>query len=656
MSMALPNQKVQEIKQLINNHLSQSDIQRHFRNVLDEVVKTEFEGREGHISENELIRKLKERGVVANMMKDIQVDGETNLPKPSGHFLSREKSSNQVKKVNIDPTRRHLYLTIQEGKAFLEHLHTNEVLPGQQVSSYFTLHVHFRTQRFKTKPIPCACEPAFDEGFLLELHKESAGEAGRMADNTAMLSMYDPIHIVLIKTDSTGKTSLVASHYFEWRPVLTSAQSKMKVSIELKGTGIENQVPVGVLVLQMELFPKPPEPLREEVLRAQLELERHRQSDRKRGFLTYSSLWWEEYLQIRDAHKNRIVKIFATDENGNNKPVNSYVKPFRTGRLIETPRQAARFVSLIHKDYPKSLGQDKREQWTCIHSFLCMNRGGIEDHATLLCSLLLGFGLDTYVCIGTSTKGATHAWVMTRSVNGLVTFWESIKGNRYIHEPIDPNGPPMSKQNPSKYPYKTVDCVFNHRKLYANNQSCNNVEVCRFILENESLWKSMSEDAIASVCGPLVQHTWPPLSPSNLDVHFASNDLEDQIKALVTEHRQDQGLTSVWNDEFSYLLTPALASYETERVTGITCNNEEFQDAIQSSMSEDHTLKSYPIQFTHRNPRKIFTHCLNTTFCNEIINCRGDQVRLGVRVRIYSYPESACATWVMLGCIYKSVL
>ena len=30
----------------------------------------------------------------------------------------------------------------------------------------------------------------------------------------------------------------------------------------------------------------------------------------------------------------------------------------------------------------------------------------------------------------------------------------------------------------------------------------------------------------------------------------------------------DQGLSTVWDDHLSYLLTPALAAYETERVTG----------------------------------------------------------------------------------------
>ena len=47
-----------------------------------------------------------------------------------------------------------------------------------------------------------------------------------------------------------------------------------------------------------------------------------------------------------------------------------------------------------------------------------MRKGDCEDHAVLLCSLLLGFGLDAYVCIvGTvidnNENERDHLWVLT---------------------------------------------------------------------------------------------------------------------------------------------------------------------------------------------------------------------------------------------------
>jgi len=56
----------------------------------------------------------------------------------------------------------------------------------------------------------------------------------------------------------------------------------------------------------------------------------------------------------------------------------------------------------------------------------------VENHAALLCSLLLGFGLNAYVCLGTKAKSSPHAWVVTIGPDdGSVTFWESLSANRY---------------------------------------------------------------------------------------------------------------------------------------------------------------------------------------------------------------------------------
>lgn len=79
-----------------------------------------------------------------------------------------------IPSANIDPCRRYLYLQVLGGKAFLEHLQEPEPLPGQ-VCSTFTLYLHFRNQRFRSKPVPCACEPDLKEGFLLEIHRDGTG-------------------------------------------------------------------------------------------------------------------------------------------------------------------------------------------------------------------------------------------------------------------------------------------------------------------------------------------------------------------------------------------------------------------------------------------------------------------------------------------------
>ena len=64
--------KILEIKQVISNHLSQSDINNAIRDVL-----TDFAQRHptsGPISRDNLIRELKNRGVIDSMMNNIRFD------------------------------------------------------------------------------------------------------------------------------------------------------------------------------------------------------------------------------------------------------------------------------------------------------------------------------------------------------------------------------------------------------------------------------------------------------------------------------------------------------------------------------------------------------------------------------------------------------
>nr|XP_034373948.1 centrosomal protein of 76 kDa isoform X2 [Arvicanthis niloticus] len=615
--MSLPPEKASELKQLIHQQLSKMDVHGRIREILAETIQEELAPDQQHLSTEDLIKALRRRGIIDDVMKELNfvtdsVDQELPSPKQTVGF---DKQST-LKKTNIDPTRRYLYLQVLGGKAFLEHLQEPEPLPGQ-ICSTFTLCLHYRNQRFRSKPVPCACEPDFHDGFLLEVHRESLGDGTRMADSTTMLSISDPVHMVLIKTDIFGETTLVASYFLEWRSVLGSENGVTSLTVELMGVGTESKVSVGILNIKLEMYPPLSQTLSQEVVNTQ-------------------------------------------DENGINRPVCSYVKPLRAGRLLDTPRQAARFVNVLgYERAPVIGGGGKQEQWCTLLAFLCRNKGDCEDHANLLCSLLLGYGLEAFVCVGTKAKGVPHAWVMTCGTDGTIMFWESLTGHRYIHKPTNPDGSPLAEQPKPLYPYRTIGCVFNHQMFLGNCQPSDAVETCIFDLNDESKWKPMSEEAIKSVCAPGATTSLPPFPPlcaSTIDASVTSNEIEMQLRLLVSEHRKDLGLTTVWEDQLSYLLSPALASYEFERTTSISAGNEEFQDAIRRAVPDGHTFKGFPIHFVYRNARRAFATCLRSPFCEEIICCRGDQVRLAVRVRVFTYPESACAVWIMFACKYRSVL
>lgn len=127
---------------------------------------------------------------------------------------------------------------------------------------------------------------------------------------------------------------------------------------------------------------------------------------------------------------------------------------------------------------------------------------------------------------------------------------------RYIHKPTNPDEPPLAEQAKPLYPYRTIGCVFNHQMFLGNCQPSDAVETCIFDLNDESKWKPMSEEAIKSVCAPGATTSLPPFPPlcaSTIDASVTSNEIEMQLRLLVSEHRKVINAKIVVNSYHSHL-------------------------------------------------------------------------------------------------------
>lgn len=190
----------------------------------------------------------------------------------------------------------------------------------------------------------------------------------------------------------------------------------------------------------MDLIPKVDKSdlLPERILDQQFDLEKKAINTDIADFYDYSTEWWNDYKQLRATFEKRPVKIYAEDEFGVYKPVFTFVKPLFGIKGIDSPQHAARFVGLVPYKRNENPGGDKKEVWHSFNTFLSLGYGDCEDHSTLLCSLLLGFGMDAYVVIGFSSDGP-HTWVLTRMTTKGVgdrdlvryTFWEALSGQRF---------------------------------------------------------------------------------------------------------------------------------------------------------------------------------------------------------------------------------
>ena len=96
---------------------------------------------------------------------------------------------------------------------------------------------------------------------------------------------------------------------------------------------------------------------------------------KSRDFYLYARDWWKSYQEISSLHASRSgIRIFAEDETGTHRSVCTFVSSVRTGRLIDSPRHAARFVALLPFERRQGVGGRRMEGWQSWHAFLARGR------------------------------------------------------------------------------------------------------------------------------------------------------------------------------------------------------------------------------------------------------------------------------------------
>lgn len=298
--------------------------------------------------------------------------------------------------------------------------------------------------------------------------------------------------------------------------------------------------------------------------------------------------------------ENRKIKIIAEDECGRHRFVCGFVSPQVTcPRSVDGPRFAARFVSLIPFKRDVSLSGERVTTWHSAFGTAVRLQGDVEDHAVLLCSLLLSWGMDAWVCYGsiyepTAPGGSTssfrqHYWVATLDdvSDGRVVFWESLTGQQY-NLPVDIKGRvgTQSSTEPS-HPFKDVYSLFRHDTFMLNVQSVSSVAsqngsaipasaAACLDLSNSKCWIKFPFRTPPE----LLRHPGASIALSELGSSAVvscskmEESLEAAIKNMLVAWRADAGLQTRFDPALAIALQPALAAYELDRAVGVTFGNQ----------------------------------------------------------------------------------
>ncbi|XP_064083913.1 centrosomal protein of 76 kDa-like [Macrobrachium nipponense] len=620
---------------------------------LEGAIKAEIEKENVRTAIDQVIREVisQDNGSLASVDPELIVSRLLDTETIQSLFCQRKVSSclklPAKTQEKILPGRRYLYVKVKGGRAFVDHVREETVKYRTENQSSLFIHLSLDGQRYASQGAQCVCEPKINEGFLFDLQKLKPG-CSSMLDSKHLLTLDAPLNLVVVRKEGTSgiASTLLSVHAVDWRSILSQPSSSQKVSCQLMGVGSEQQVPVGLLDIEVTLIPNLEEILPHSTVSEFLEGTKKRFGERRRLFIAYARQWWQEFTEMAANHSSRPVKIFAMDEWGQNRFVCEFVRKLEVGRAVRSPEEAARWISLIPAPSPYQLPSGCSKPWYT-HSTALVSQLEVENKCILLCSILLGFGLDAYVCVGTRKGGASHFWIMTRGPYTAITFWETVTGCRYIHK---------IGQKPV-HEYETIGCVFNDSHFYASCQASNVIGYCTFLLEDTNSWKKMSSSAISSVIDKTLCYL--PLNLSTIDGNKRSSDLEVQLKILIIEHRSDSGLSTKFDEHLSYVLMPALWSYERKMIYGSVSQDvgspEHFSAALMHTVPEGYTFKAFPLHFIHNSPRRAFSSILSSGIGREIVECRGDSVTLAVRVITVSYPEDISVTWLMVACSFRPV-
>jgi hypothetical protein len=375
--------------------------------------------------------------------------------------------------------------------------------------------------------------------------------------------------------------------------------------------------------------------------------------------------------------EGRDIKLVAEDEAGQHRMVCSFINPIIASRDIDSPKLSARFVSLIPFKRDLSLAGGRVCTWNSPHAFLTNLQGDVEDHAILLCSLLLGWGMDAWVAMGTiaspgrnTTTLNNHVWVVTMDAasDGYVIFWETLTGQQYKVkiETDRKNKFLMSRSNTDKnnHPFSNIYAMFRHDTFLLNVQRNTSLVVNEESISNPTLTFNLTNT-----------NHWLPFQLKNLNthpgckVHIPSSvmnasstrnvelNVENLIKNAIKSWRTEAGLSTNFDEKLELLLQPALFAYEMDRSLGISIGNEDFQNSIKRFVHKGYSFRAYPTCFSHANVPSIASSIRQAAAFKQVLYVHSSSAtaatKLGVRVKIFPYPEGIMALWIMIAAVYE---
>ncbi|CAJ1415810.1 unnamed protein product [Effrenium voratum] len=580
-----------------------------------------------------LLGLLEEQGVI----EEIYAQLECSLQKPLEPSPVVQPAPDARFEAGDGPAPGwQLCLRLVEGQAFLDYLEDADSAGREMV-----WHLAFGRQRWRSRAVPCAVAPRFDEAMFLKLPS--------CASRNGLLQHSSPVHLVLVSYGGSGsgeeppwdvgQGTVISSHLLEWRHCL-STPGPLKMTVELQGVGRRHQLSVGVLHLELELRPQGGELLPQMAVAAQLRAEEQRRAEVMRRAFEEMDRWWAEHHML---YPSRHIRLFAQTECCVFLPVANFVVPLHAGRQLDGPSHALRFVSLIPLEPVSAKEASSAEpRWHTFPTLWARGSATCEERALLLCSLLLGYSLDAWCCLGTDERNQAHAWVLVRdkgdkSMPAQVTLW-------------DPRTAAKIRADEPRYlsSFSSVDTVFNHRRVLVCHQE-DLAQVSYDFSDPRSWLPAPLEQEVLDVLQLYPCKSCPGFAELSLrtwkvhwDLETLEETIEERLAVALRNHREALGLKTVMDQHVAELLHVALVNLESER-RGMPSQASVFEALAGRVCRPGEVLRATPVQFNHLRVSLFWPALSDRPTVREVLAQAAHS--FAVRCRVVLLPEGAKSVW-----------
>ena len=597
------------------------------RQEIEELVrKTASEGEK--LGEADVFNHLEEKGIISNVTNAVTLD---------------EGQQTKEKKLSLgglaSQAGTQLYIRVSKGRGFTDFLSKSD-----SANARLTVSICFRGNRAVSTLVPCSAEPFFNVDLLAPLLDEPS--VGGNALDT-LLRIREKVHVAVCTSTVDGGNVPIETHLFgfvevDFRDALVARKGHVRKLLQLQQAEPTSTMVPGAVEISLRVVPALSREVERVAYNQQMRNEKVAYSGTFSAFLSAAKVSWTEYLARSAKFKERPLKLIAYSEDGFQRCVCDFVKPLSSNRRLKTPKQAAYWTSLLATDAMSQFLGNAGSRWSSFETVLARGSAQSEERALLLCSLLLGFGLDAYVCYGLDESQRTHAWVMTAMKEGgsapgsTVMFWEP--SNAACYSIFD-------------CPYATVATCFNDRAVFLNCQPDDRVTQTLFTLESTELWMPIYYNKKTEGKPPR-EFTLErlPLAHATLDRAEEETRVGAGVKGRIETLRASKGLTETrWDETLEHVLGQALEAYEIEVSTGQAApGNLEFQQCVKRMVPLGYTFKGIPNHFKHRDVERMATALLEDSGVLDIVLCGRKETALAVSVGVTVYPGDLCSTWIMV--------